>query len=184
MAGTITLLLGELGSGNPVSNVSLMPLVYGELRRMAAWQLRSERSDHTLQATALVHEAYLRLTGSPIRDWESRLHFFAVAARIMRQVLVDHARSKRAAKRDGCQQRVELNDNLGLTSERMEEVLAVHEALERLCKIDPRQGQLVELRFFGGLTEEEAAKVLGISSRTVKREWVIAKAWLYAELRG
>jgi RNA polymerase sigma-70 factor (ECF subfamily) len=150
----------------------------------AIWQLgicRRERPDHTLQPTALVHEAYLKLIEQRRVSWESRAHFYCVAARLMRRVLMDHAREVKAAKRGGGL-KIPLEPSLVYSEERPGELVAVDEALARLAERDPRQGQVVELRFFGGCSEDEIARILGVSSRTVKRDWRIARAWLYAEL--
>jgi RNA polymerase sigma factor (TIGR02999 family) len=178
--GEITQLLRRAASGDRTAEELLFPIVYGEMRKLAAYLLRSERPDHTLQATALVHEAYLRLTGEDNIAWENRAHFFAVAARTMRRILVDHARALNAAKRRVI--RVSLESALVYSDEQSEELLAIDEALTRLAEWDARQSRIVELRFFAGLTEDETARVLGISVRTVKRDWTMAKAWLYGEL--
>ena len=159
----------------------LMPLVYGELRKIAASYLRQERKDHTLQPTALVHEAYLRLTHQKDVAWQNRAHFFGIAAQMMRRILVDHARKRLAAKRDASAWKVATAEVDG-GAESAPELLALDRALEELEKIDPQQAKIVELRFFGGLTVEETAEVAGISPRTVKREWRTAKAWLRREI--
>ena len=155
-----------------------------ELRRLAAHYLRGERVDHTLQPTALVHEAYIRLTSVREVDWQSRSHFFATAATIMRRILVDHARAQQAHKREALHNAVDLENALVVSPARSAELIALDEALSRLVEIDPRRGKIVELRFFGGLSEEETGIVLGVSARTVKRDWRIAKAWLYDELNS
>ncbi len=160
-----------------------MPVVYGELRRLAQHYLRRERPDHTLQATALVHEAYLRLVDQRAVTWQNRAHFFGVAAQLMRRILVDHARRHHAAKRGGTALKVSLNDVVLAAEERAEDLVALDDALNRLAAMDPRQGRVVELRLFGGLTVEETAEVLRISPATVKREWTTAKAWLSREIR-
>ena len=160
----------------------LLPVVYEELRRIAHRQLLSERADHTLNTTGLVHEAYLRLAAPTGLQWADRAHFFAVAARAMRRVLIDHARRYRAAKRPGSRQRVPLDDVNLAVEERAEGLLALNEALDRLAQLDPRQSRVVECRFFGGMTEEETAAALGVTPRTVRRDWVKAKGWLYQEL--
>jgi RNA polymerase sigma factor (TIGR02999 family) len=180
--GEVTNLLGLLRLGDPQAEERLIPLVYGELRRLAASYLRKERSDHTLQPTALVHEAYLRLRDVRGIDWQSRAHFFALAAQLMRRILVDHARAHRASKRGGSREPVALDDALVFSPPRAEQFVALDEALTRLAKRDRRQSQIVEMRFFGGLDEQEIASLLGISTRTVKRDWRIAKAWLFREL--
>jgi RNA polymerase sigma factor (TIGR02999 family) len=180
--GDITLLLAELRAGNRSAESRLLPLVYDELRRVARHYMRAERRDHTLQPTALVHEAYMRLAGQRDVDWQNRAHFFAVAAQLMRRILVDHARAHKAEKRGGTEPKIELGEGLALTEEKATELLAVDEALTRLAECDPRQARIVELRFFGGLSEEEAAEVLGVSARTVKRDWSVARAWLFKEI--
>ena len=177
----ITILLNELKSGKKEAFPKLVPLVYNEMRQLAGRYMRRERSDHTLQATALVHEAYLKLVEQR-SDWQSRAHFFAVAAQVMRHILVDHARGHGRVKRGGAQKAVTLDDALVFSEEKSEELLAIDEALKELAKLDPRQSQVVELRFFGGLTIEETAEALGISPITVKRDWNLARAWLYGEL--
>jgi RNA polymerase sigma factor (TIGR02999 family) len=180
--GEVTELLAQIHAGDKEAESRLIPLVYSELRRLAAHYLRGERPDHTLQPTALVHEAYLRLTRLQEVDWQSRSHFFATAATVMRRILVDHARAQRAEKREGFYEAVSLDDVSIVSAGRSAELVALDEALERLAGIDERRSKIVELRFFGGLSEEEAAQVLGISTRTVKRDWRVAKAWLYNEI--
>ena len=160
----------------------LAPLVYDDLRRLAARYMRRESADHPLQPTALVHEAYLRLIDQHKVKWRNRAHFYGVAASMMRRILVDDARTRRAEKRGGGWERVTLDEELGPAAPRDVDVLALHEALERLAAFDPQQARIVELRYFGGLTIEEAAEVIGISPATVVREWTIAKAWLRADL--
>lgn len=179
--GEITRLLARVRTGDEQANAQLAPLIYDELRRLAAYYIRGERPDHTLQATALVHEAYIRLVGQDI-DWQSRAHFFAVAAQVMRRVLVDYARAAKADKRAGKLHRIPLESALVYAEEQSGELIALDEALERLGQWDPRQSRIVELRFFAGLSVEETAEVLGISTRTVKRDWSMARAWLYSEL--
>ena len=179
----VTLLLAEVRKGNPEAEGKLIPLVYDELRKLAGSYMRRERENHTLQATALVHEAYLKLVRQDVPDWQSRAHFFGIAAQLMRQVLVDHARGHTRKKRGGGQEMVVFDDALALTPEKSLEVMKIDESLQRLTKLDPRQSKIVELRFFGGLTVEETADVLGISPKTVKREWSLAKAWLHGDLR-
>jgi RNA polymerase sigma-70 factor (ECF subfamily) len=179
--GEVTQLLKQLSHGNRGAEGKLVPLVYEQLRRLAARHMRGERPDHTLQPTALVHEAYLKLIEQRKVSWESRTHFYCVAARLMRRVLVDHAREVKASKRGGGQ-KVPLEPSLVYSEEKSGELLEIDEALGRLAEKDPRQSQVVELRFFGGRSEEEIAGILGISARTVKRDWRIARAWLYAEL--
>jgi RNA polymerase sigma factor (TIGR02999 family) len=176
-------LLRAWGRGDLEARESLMPVVYGELRRRAAAYLRRERADHTLQPTALVHEAYLRLVGQDRVAWQNRAHFFGVAAQMMRRILVDHARGHRRGKRFGAAVRVTLDERAGVTGEPDCELLLLDEALNELTAIDPRQGQIVELRYFGGLSESEVAEVLAISRSTVTREWQIARGWLYRRVR-
>jgi RNA polymerase sigma factor (TIGR02999 family) len=179
---SITALLLELSQGDREVEARLAPRVYAELRRAAARYMRRERANHTLQATALVNEAWLRLMDHPHRNWESRAHFFAIASRLMRQILVDHARKRLADKRGGEQRQVTLNDPLLATQYDPVDVLALDEALERFRKVDVRGCRILELHFFGGLSFDETALVLGVSARTVKRDWSIARAWLRDEL--
>ena len=179
----VTLLLSRLADGDPKAATLLMPLVYEELRQIAARYMNRERSDHTLQATALVHEAYLRLVEQRATNWKNRAHFFCVAAQLMRRILVDHARGNLRAKRGGKQQHVSLDEVAILSKDQSAEILAVDEALERLRVFDVRQSQIVEMRFFGGLTTDETAEVLKTSPSTVEREWALARAWLYMQLR-
>jgi RNA polymerase sigma-70 factor, ECF subfamily len=181
-SGEITRLLQDLREGRPHAKEELAACVYGELHRIASRQMRHERADHTLQPTALVNEAYLHLVQQADRNWENRSHFFAVASQIMRRILVDHARKRGAAKRADGLRRVDLDDSRLFTAAPDEELLALDEALERLAALNQRHCQVVELRFFGGLTEEEIAAHMGLSSRTVKRYWTVARAWLYDEL--
>jgi RNA polymerase sigma factor (TIGR02999 family) len=181
-AEDVTRFLADLQSGRPEAASQLIPLVYEELHRLARHQMRNERSEHTLQATALVHEAYLRLVNQPERTWQNRAHFIGVATQVMRRILVDYARAHRTAKREGLLQRVPLDEPLLFTEQQSDEVVAVNEALERLAQIDARQSRVVELRFFGGLTVEETAEALGMSSKTVKRDWSVARAWLHREV--
>jgi RNA polymerase sigma factor (TIGR02999 family) len=178
----VSLLLTRLQEGDGRALDRLMPLVHDELRKLARAQMRHERVDHTLQTTALAHEAYLRMVGLEKQDWQGRAHFYGVAAAVMRRILNDHARKHRAARRGKGVKHVSLDDVAPLAPERPEEMIALDEALERLRELDPRQEKIVELRFFGGLDVEETAAVLGISPRTVKRDWAVARAWLRAEL--
>jgi RNA polymerase sigma factor (TIGR02999 family) len=178
----ITGLLRAWGLGDVRARDRLLPVVYGELRRKAAAYLRRERADHTLQPTALVHEAYLRLVGQERVQWQDRAHFFGIAAQIMRRVLVDHARGRGRAKRFGAAVRVALDDQVAAAEPFDCELLLIDAALTELSAIDPRQGQIVELRYFGGLTDEEVAVALGVSRSTVTREWRIAKGWLYRRI--
>ncbi len=179
----VTILLNRLGDGDQLAAAELVPLVYKELRRMASQYLRQERPGHTLQATALVHEAYIKLAGQRDAKWQNRAHFFGVASQLMRRILVDYARAHQRGKRGGKQQKVSLDEVLLVSSDRTEELLAVHEVLAKLEAMDPRQARIVELRYFGGLTMEETAEVLQLSSKTVMREWSMAKAWLYGSLK-
>jgi RNA polymerase sigma-70 factor (ECF subfamily) len=181
-AGDVTQLLADLQNGRPDAASQLTPLVYDELHRLARQQMRHERPDHTLQATALVHEAYLRLVNLPERTWRNRTHFIAIAAQVLRRILIDHARARRTAKREGTLHRVPLEEPLLMTDEQSDELVALDEALERLARFDARQSQVVELRYFGGLTVEETAEAMGISPKTVKREWSVARAWLHREV--
>ena len=181
--GEITELLTEVRLGKSDARSRLAELVYSELRRLATACMYRERPDHTLQPTALIHEAWLRLIGSNTTPIENRVQFFAAASTLMRQILVDYARARRSEKRGGARKRVELNDGLSFTTGQSEEILSLDSALAELAALDPRQSRIVELRFFGGLTEEEVAAMLGISARTVKREWSVAKAWLYAHMQ-
>jgi RNA polymerase sigma factor (TIGR02999 family) len=178
----VTRLLQAWSQGNRGALDELMPVVYAELHRLARINLRGERSDHTLQATALVSEAYVRLVGQTRVHWESRAHFFGTAAQLMRRILVDYARRRQSLKRGGIATRVELDDAIGAAEERSIDVLALDQALERLAALDARQSQLVVLRYFGGLTIEEVAEVLAISPATAKREWATARLWLHREL--
>jgi RNA polymerase sigma factor (TIGR02999 family) len=179
----VTQLLADLQDGRPDAASQLIPLVYDELHRLARGQMRQERSDHTLQATALVHEAYLRLVNHPQRTWQNRAHFIAVAAQVMRRILVDYARARRTSKRGNAPLKVPLEEPLLFTEEQSDDLVSLDEALERLAQFDQRQSRVVELRFFGGLTADETAEVLGISSKTVKRDWTVARAWLHREVR-
>jgi len=179
----VTILLNRVGEGDELAAARLVPLVYKELRRMASHYLRHERPGHTLQATALVHEAYLKLAGQPDAKWQNRAHFFAVASQLMRRILVDYARAQHRGKRGGKQQKVSLDEALLVSADRTDELLAVNEALAKLEEMDARQARIVELRYFGGLTMEETAEVLQLSSKTVMREWSMAKAWLYGSLK-
>ena len=175
-------MLQAMRAGDPDAAESLLPLLYSELHRLAKAYMRRERPDHTLQATALIHEAYLRLAPGQI-DWQSRGHFIGLAAQVMRRVLVDYARAHNAEIRGGGLKRVELSDDVMISVERLDEVAMVDEALLRLAAQAPRQARVVELRYFGGLSVEETAEVLGLSTRSVKREWALARLWLFRELR-
>ncbi|CAN5243308.1 sigma-70 family RNA polymerase sigma factor [soil metagenome] len=179
----LTTLLLEWSQGDPDALQRLMPLVYDECHRLAALQLRHERDDHTLTPTALVHELYLRLIDQGRADWTNRAQFFAIAGRLMRRVLVDYARQRNAAKRDSSRILVAFDPAMELSDEsRLADLLAIDDALGRLAEQDPEQERIVELRFFAGLTVEEIAHVVGRSPRTVKREWRLAKAWLFRDL--
>lgn len=177
----ITGLLNAAGAGDAAAGDQAAARVYQELKRLAAGYLRAERGDHTLQTTALVHEAWLRLADQRRITWQNRSHFFGIAAQAMRRILVDHARRRRAGKRDGGRP-VTLRDDVDAAPEAGEDLVALDEALERLAILDARQARVVELRYFGGLTIEETAETLDLSPATVKREWLSAKAWLLREL--
>jgi RNA polymerase sigma factor (TIGR02999 family) len=181
--GVVTGLLRAWGRGDTEAREKLIPVVYAELRRRAAAYLRRERQDHTLQPTALVHEAYLRLVGQDRVVWQNRAQFFGIAAQMMRRILVDHARGHRRGKRGGDATRVTLDERLGAAKPPDCTVLMLDRALEQLAAIDPQQSRIVELRYFGGLTEAEVAEVLDVSRSTVTREWHTAKAWLYRSIR-
>lgn len=178
----VTRLLADWQHGDQRALDRLMPLVYDELHRIAARHLHLERRGHTLQTTALVHEAYLRLVDETRICWQGRAHFFAVAATLIRNILVDHARGQKAAKRGGGAEKLPLEEAFAVPVDNAPGILAVDEALETLAKIDPQQSRIVELRFFAGLTIEETAEVLAISPSTVKRDWILAKAWIYRAL--
>jgi RNA polymerase sigma-70 factor, ECF subfamily len=180
-----TKLLSRASEGDPKAVSELMPLVYDELRRLAASYIRRERPGQTLQATALVHEAYVRLIGEKAQHWQNRTHFLAIAALSMRQILVQRARARKAAKRGGDPERITLDEQLlpaGGPSAQEIDLVALDAALEKLAALDARQAKVVELRYFGGLGVEEVAEVLGISPATVKRDWTLARAWLKREL--
>jgi RNA polymerase sigma-70 factor (ECF subfamily) len=179
----VTCLLVDWSDGDAAALEKLLPIVYNELRRIARRALHREAVGHTLQPTALVNELYLRLVEQRRATWANRAQFFAVAAQMMRHVLVDHARAQLAAKRGGSSPRVSLDEAADVEARATWEILAIDEALERLATLDAEQARIVELRFFSGLTVEETAHVLGRSPRTIKREWRLAKAWLYGELR-
>ena len=180
----VSLLLKQVAGGDQDAAAKLIPLVYRELHQVAEHRLRLERPDHTLQPTALVHEVYLRLVAQRDANWQNRAHFFAVASRLMRRILVDYARGRLRAKRGGKQVKLPLDKLPVISQGHCDELLALDESLERLRKLDARQSRVVELRFFGGLSVEEVAKVLGVSPKTVKREWSMAKAWLYGEMKA
>ena len=184
MASNITQLLNDYQSGKKDALDELFPLVYGELRKLAASRMRSERGDHTLQPTALVHEAYMRLIEQHSTDWHNRAHFFGLAAEMMRRILVNHAVSHNAEKRFGNQTRLALDEIVDFTKGSDVNLVALDDALNTLAEFDPKQAKIVELKFFGGLTNEEIAEVTGVSDSTVKREWRIAKAWLHDQIKG
>jgi RNA polymerase sigma-70 factor, ECF subfamily len=182
-APSVTELLNNVKHGNRVSLDQLVPLIYTELRRIASGCLRRERSGHTLQPTALVHEAYIRLIDQSQPDYQSRAHFFGIAAQVMRQILVDHARSRNAAKRGGGIEKLPLDlDNLKISTERPEQLLALDDSMHALAEFDAQKARLVEMRFFGGLTAEESAEMMGIPVQAVRRELRVAQAWLKREL--
>ena len=180
----VTALLESWSNGDPDALQRLMPLVYDELHRLARNYLRRERPDHTLQSTALVHEAYMRMVNQKTVHWQNRAHFFGVAAQSIRHILVDHARSYQTTKRGSGGHKLSLDEAIALTEARDIDLIALDDALNGLSAVDPQQGRIVELRFFGGLSIEETADVLKISPATVKRDWVMAKAWLYRNLSG
>jgi RNA polymerase sigma factor (TIGR02999 family) len=180
----VTELLTRWSEGDDAALAELTPLVYGELRRLAHRQMGAERPDHTLQTTALVNEAYLRLADQTNPRWQNRAHFFAVAARAMRRILVSYARSQRAEKRGGGAFKMELDDAALVSPEQSKEIVDLHEALEQLSALDSRKAQVVELKYFGGLNYDEMAEVLKISRITVRRDWEFAKVWLYTELHN
>lgn len=182
-AEEVTALLRDVKNGDRGAFDQLLPKVYGELRRVAERQLWRERQGHTLRATALVHEVYLKLVDQAQVEWQGRAHFLAVSARAMRQILIDHARRKAAEKRGGDWERTTLGSGEGFGVEMsMEDLLTLDQALDDLEKLEPRLRQVVEYRFFGGMTEQQIAEVLGVTTRTVQRDWVKARAWLYKEL--
>ena len=178
----VTRVLVDWSRGDPDAPARLIPLVYEELRRLARHYLQRERADHTLQATGLVHEAYLHLVDQSSATWQNRAQFFSVAAQVMRRILVDYARAHRAKKRGGEWEKLLFDEALAPVVGRRIDLIALDDALKQLLVVDPRQSQIVELRFFGGLTNEEIGEALQVSARTVKREWRIAKAWLRREI--
>jgi RNA polymerase sigma-70 factor (ECF subfamily) len=179
----VTQLLARFRLGDREAESQLIPMVYAELRRLASFCFNSERSDHTLQPTALVHEAFLRMAGKSQPEWQNRAHFFAIAARLMRQILVDHARQRRALKRGGSGPILPLEQVLVFSDGKSAELVALDLALNRLAQQDERQSQIVEMKFFGGLSIDDIAEVLKLSPRTVKRDWTVARAWLHQEIR-
>ncbi len=178
----VTELLIEWSNGDKAALDKLMPLIHEELRRLAHHYMSHERPGHTLQTTALVNEAYLRLVSRKGVHWQNRAHFFAIAATLMRSILVDHARSHAYAKRGGDARKITIDEAMIVSQERAAEVVALDDVLKQLANFDPQQSRIVELRFFGGLTIDETAEVLGLSPATIKREWSTARAWLYREL--
>jgi RNA polymerase sigma-70 factor, ECF subfamily len=178
----VTQILQNVSVGDQDASAKLMPLVYDELRRLASRYLKRERQDHTLQPTALVHEAYLRLIDQTRVEWQNRAHFFGVAAEMMRRILVDYAKSHKAEKRGGLVEKLSLDGAISLTKDIDVDIIALDDALSDLSTLDPRQSRIVELRFFGGLTLEESAEIMGISRATVEREWIMAKAWLFSQI--
>jgi RNA polymerase sigma factor (TIGR02999 family) len=183
--GEVTALLKRLKEGDKDVPEKLIPLVIDELRRLARHYMRNERVGHTLQPTALVNEAYMRLAGYHEMDWQSRAHFIGVAASVMRQVLIDYARKKHAAKRGGSEQAQPLDDNIGtLSNQQSAELLDLDAALDKLEKMNRRHAKIIEMRYFGGLTVEETAEALGVAPITVKRDWAVARAWLRSQIRG
>ena len=183
-AGEVTALLAQVGSRGPAAIDRLMSILYDELRRIASRQLRKERPDHTLETTALVHEAYVKLVGLDRISWQNRAHFLAVASRAMRRVLVDHAVSRRVQKRGGIRRKVPLDDVAPGHAQPVETLVALDTALHRLEQIDPRLSRVVECRYLGGMSVEEAAEALQVSPATIKRDWSVARAWLNRELQG
>lgn len=179
----VTQLLIQCSDGNREAFDALLPLVYDELRRLAGYYLNRERSDHTLQSTALVHEAYLRLVDQTHVRWQNRAHFFAIASQMIRRILVDYARGHRTTKRGGGAVKLQLDDALGVPGKTDLELVALDDCLNSLAELDPKQARIVELRFFGGLSIEETAEVMQSSPATVKREWSSARAWLFREMQ-
>lgn len=183
-ASEVTRLLVSWREGHEEALDQLMPLIYQELKQLARGYLRDERPDHTLQPTALIHEAYIRLADQSLPQWQNRAHFYGIAARVMRQILVDHARRHHASKRGSDQQRVPLDEAIVFTEDRAADVVALDDALKELASFDERKCRVIELRFFGGLSLEEAAEALGISIATVGRELRLASAWLHRQMSG
>jgi RNA polymerase sigma-70 factor (ECF subfamily) len=181
--GEITLLLRAMKEGDKSAAEKLLPLVYNELHRLARLYMLRERQDHTLQPTALINEAYMRLANNTV-DWQSRQHFIAVAANMMRRVLVDHARAHNAGIRGGGLQHVEIEEGDAISPERSSELIALDSALDKLEKLNPRQAKVVELRYFAGLSVEQIGSILDVSPRSVKRDWALARIWLFKEIQG
>lgn len=190
MPADITILLNQVAEGDRAATDALIPLVYDELRQLAEAHLRGERAEHTLQATALAHEAYIRLVGEKEITWENRAHFFGAAAQAIRRILVDHARARAAIKRGGGARRLSLDATPTLVGDAASgaepdgDMLALNDALDRLAELDPRKARVVVLRYFGGLRVEDAAQLLGVSVRTALRDWEFARAWLAHEMKG
>lgn len=180
----VTRILNSLGDNGPEATQKLLPLVYEELRRLARYKMAGESSGHTLQPTALVHEAWLRLVSPGQQNWQNRAHFFTAAAEAMRRILVDHARRKHSLKRGGGAIKEELDEASLVLAAPPEELLAVHEALDQLCASDPQAGELVKLRYFVGMTMDEAAAAMGLSTRSAERIWTYARAWLSKQIRS
>jgi RNA polymerase sigma factor (TIGR02999 family) len=178
----VTRILNAIEQGDAKAADKLLPLVYEELRRLAAYKMSKESPGHTLQATALVHEAYIRLVGSEAQNWNSRTHFFAAAAEAMRRILIDNARRKQRLKRGGVQQKVDIDDSEITIEAPSEDLIALDEALTKLASTDKMKADLVKLRYFAGLTLEQAADILGLSKTTAKRHWTYARAWLYRQI--
>lgn len=178
----VTRILNAIEQGDAKAADKLLPLVYEELRRLAAYKMSKESPGHTLQATALVHEAYIRLVGSEAQNWNSRTHFFAAAAEAMRRILIDNARRKQRLKRGGVQQKVDIDDSEITIEAPSEDLIALDEALTKLASTDKMKANLVKLRYFAGLTLEQAADILGLSKTTAKRHWTYARAWLYRQI--
>ena len=179
---SVTSLLAQWAAGDAAALDSLIPLIYEDLHRIAARHLRREKPEHTLQATALINEVWLRLAGEQTISWQNRAHFFGVSAEIMRRILVDHARRKQAGKRGGGIATIALDENVDWSNERDLSLVALDDALVELARLDPQQSKVVELRFFAGLNVEETAEVMGVSPTTIKREWRTARAWLLQEM--
>lgn len=179
----VTALLGQLAKGDDAAASRLIPIVYDELRRLAAGYMRRERQDHTLQPTALVHEAYLKLIEQRVVNWQGRAHFFGIAAQTMRRILIDHARAHLRDKRGGGMIPVPLDEALAFSPEQSSDLVRLDASMERLAKLDPRQSRIVEMRFFGGLTVEQIAAIMNVSPKTVKRDWSMAKAWLHGDMK-
>jgi len=180
----ITALLIDWSNGDEIAFKQLMPMVYDELRRMARRHLRREPAGHTIQTTELIHEAYLKFAGREEQNWQNRAHFFGVAAKVMRHILVDHARTKHRSKRGGLAERITLHESVTTSANRSEEIVALDDALNQLAALDQRKAQVVEMKFFGGLSVEEMAEVLKVAPITIMREWQKAKAWLYLQLNN